>query len=76
MDIPFFPTLYIVDIVDLRTSDPTDPRTTMVLEVNAQCGLSFGKNSSSLGEILELSKESAGQFLSELMNHAVSRARG
>ena len=58
--------------VDIRTRnmDELDP---YVLEVNANCGLSFGENSSSLGEILRLAKEDPSAFCRELVDFAISR---
>jgi hypothetical protein len=41
--------------VDIRTRTP-ESRDAFVLEVNANCGLAFGRLASSLGEILILSK--------------------
>ncbi|KAJ3416457.1 hypothetical protein HDV05_001615 [Chytridiales sp. JEL 0842] len=60
--------------VDLRTSDPDNPATVQVLEVNAQCGLSFGKGTSSLGEILELAGVTGGEFMRGLVEEAVESA--
>lgn len=58
--------------VDIRTRnmDELDP---YVLEVNANCGLSFGENSSSLGEILRLAKEDPAVFCGELVAFGFSR---
>ncbi|KAI8831249.1 hypothetical protein BC829DRAFT_409807 [Chytridium lagenaria] len=58
--------------IDIRTPnlDDCDP---YVLEVNANCGLSFGKGSSSLGEVLELSNVSPGSFVVDLLDHARAR---
>ncbi|KAJ3218912.1 hypothetical protein HDU67_003551 [Dinochytrium kinnereticum] len=58
--------------IDIRTPtlNECDP---YVLEVNANCGLSFGKGSSSLGEVLELSGVSPASFVTELLDHARSR---
>ena len=46
-----------------------------VLEVNANCGLSFGKESSSLGEILLISNVSSEDFCKELITYALLRAK-
>lgn len=58
--------------VDIRTRNPTD-LDIYVLECNANCGLSFGKNSSSLGEILCLANVKPADFLKELIEFAQAR---
>ncbi|KAJ3091096.1 hypothetical protein HDU96_003138, partial [Phlyctochytrium bullatum] len=61
--------------VDIRT-ESMDKCDAYVLEVNANCGLSFGAGSSSLGEVLALSGVLPEDFLAFLLNHARSRAKG
>ncbi|KAG0317701.1 hypothetical protein BG000_004451 [Podila horticola] len=58
--------------VDIRTveMDTCDP---VVLEVNANCGLSFEKDSSSLANILIMSHISPPGFVKELVDHALHR---
>ena len=50
-----------------------DSREAYVLEVNANCGLSFGENESSLGEILKLDKIDAKDFCQDLIGFALER---
>jgi D-alanine-D-alanine ligase-like ATP-grasp enzyme len=61
--------------VDLRTSTPDSIDDVMVLEVNAQCGLGFEKDSSSLAEILILSQIKPHTFLTDLLETARARAK-
>ncbi|KAI8907205.1 hypothetical protein EDD86DRAFT_192331 [Gorgonomyces haynaldii] len=58
--------------VDIRTKTDTECEP-MVLEVNANCGLSFGKGSSSLGDILELNQVSPAAFCADLVHYALHR---
>ncbi|KAI8896115.1 hypothetical protein BC833DRAFT_598907 [Globomyces pollinis-pini] len=58
--------------VDIRTKNASELNA-YVLEVNANCGLSFGKNSSSLGEILNLSNVKPSDFCNELIHFALNR---
>ncbi len=63
--------------MDIRLKSP-DPGNfdAFVLEVNANCGLSFGLNSSSLGEILELSGTDPEAFCADLVYFALARKEG
>ncbi|KAF9927835.1 hypothetical protein FBU30_002838 [Linnemannia zychae] len=58
--------------VDIRTveMDVCEP---IVLEVNANCGLSFEKDSSSLANILLMSNVSPPGFVLDLIDHAIHR---
>ncbi|KAF8936244.1 hypothetical protein EDD21DRAFT_403546 [Dissophora ornata] len=58
--------------VDIRTveMDKCEP---VVLEVNANCGLSFEKDSSSLANILLMSNVSPPGFVRDLVEHALHR---
>ncbi|KAJ3320884.1 hypothetical protein HDV06_004780 [Boothiomyces sp. JEL0866] len=58
--------------VDMRTRNRVD-KDAYVLEVNANCGLTFGKGTSSLGEVLHLCKESEKEFCKNLIQFAVNR---
>ncbi|ORZ27115.1 hypothetical protein BCR41DRAFT_300385 [Lobosporangium transversale] len=58
--------------VDIRTVD-MDKCEPFVLEVNANCGLSFEKDSSSLANILIMSKIAAPGFVCDLLDHALQR---
>ena len=58
--------------VDIRTRTP-ESRDAFVLEVNANCGLAFGRLASSLGEILILSKVEPSEFLGEIIGYALDR---
>jgi D-alanine-D-alanine ligase-like ATP-grasp enzyme len=58
--------------VDIRTRTPSS-KDGFVLEVNANCGLAFGRMASSLGEILILSKVEPDEFCREIINYAVQR---
>ncbi|KAI8925805.1 hypothetical protein BC831DRAFT_498171 [Entophlyctis helioformis] len=58
--------------VDIRTRSLDKPDA-MVLEVNANCGLSFGPSSSSLAEILILSKVVPADFCRRLVTFALER---
>jgi hypothetical protein len=58
--------------VDIRTRTP-ESRDAFVLEVNANCGLAFGRLASSLGEILILSKVEPSEFLGEIIGYALER---
>lgn len=58
--------------VDIRTKS-LNKVDAFVLEVNANCGLSFGEGSSSLGEILHLSGVSPSSFCKELILLAINR---
>jgi len=60
--------------VDIRTveMENCDP---FVLEVNANCGLSFEKDSSSLANILLMSKVSPPGFVKDLIEHALHRQK-
>jgi hypothetical protein len=59
--------------IRFRKRDECDP---FVLEVNSNCGLSFGEMSSSLGEVLNLSKVPPEQFCRDLIAYALKRAYG
>ncbi|KAF9096206.1 hypothetical protein BGX23_011798 [Mortierella sp. AD031] len=58
--------------VDIRTveMDACEP---VVLEVNANCGLSFERDSSSLANILLMSNVSPPGFVWDLIDHAIAR---
>ncbi|KAI8361318.1 hypothetical protein B0O80DRAFT_360229, partial [Mortierella sp. GBAus27b] len=56
--------------VDIRTPD-MGKREPIVLEVNANCGLSFEKDSSSLANILIISNVSPAGFVLDLVDHAL-----
>ncbi|KAG0360650.1 hypothetical protein BG005_010233 [Podila minutissima] len=58
--------------VDIRTveMDTCEP---VVLEVNANCGLSFEKDSSSLANILLMSRIAPPGFVKDLVDHAMHR---
>jgi hypothetical protein len=56
--------------IRFRKRDECDP---VVLEVNSNCGLSFGEMSSSLGEILTLSKVQPDTFCRDLIHFAIVR---
>ncbi|KAG0257404.1 hypothetical protein BG011_003963 [Mortierella polycephala] len=60
--------------VDIRTieMDGCEP---VVLEVNANCGLSFEKDSSSLANILLMSKVDPPGFVRDLIDHALQRKK-
>ncbi|TPX35570.1 D-alanine---D-alanine ligase [Synchytrium microbalum] len=58
--------------VDMRSVDMDDP-SAYVLEVNSNCGLSFKQGTSSLGDILHLSKVSPEEFVQDLLDFAVAR---
>ncbi|KAL7748880.1 hypothetical protein RI367_005793 [Sorochytrium milnesiophthora] len=58
--------------VDLRTTNNTDCEA-FVLEVNANCGLSFAGGASSLGEVMRLSDVPPSQFVQSLADFAVTR---
>ncbi|KAI1315254.1 hypothetical protein EDD11_001086 [Mortierella claussenii] len=58
--------------VDIRTTE-MDKCNPVVLEVNANCGLSFEKDSSSLANILIMSKTSPPRFVHDLVDHALQR---
>ncbi|KAJ3275483.1 hypothetical protein HDV01_000310 [Terramyces sp. JEL0728] len=58
--------------VDMRSRNRND-KDAYVLEVNANCGLSFGKGTSSLGEILVLCNESEQEFCRALIQFAANR---
>ena len=60
--------------VDMRTRTMDDYRV-VVLEVNANCGLTFDKDASSLGQILHLSRVDPSEFVQELINYARCRER-
>ncbi|KAF9989682.1 hypothetical protein BGZ75_005359 [Mortierella antarctica] len=59
--------------VDIRTveMDVCEP---VVLEVNANCGLSFEKDSSSMANILLMSKVAPPGFVRDLIEHALHRS--
>jgi hypothetical protein len=58
--------------VDIRTKnyETCDP---FVLEVNSNCGMAFGGDSSSLGKILDLAKVDIGFFCRDLVDFALHR---
>ncbi|KAF9974658.1 hypothetical protein BGZ73_001881 [Actinomortierella ambigua] len=58
--------------VDIRTTemDVCDP---VVLEVNANCGLSFAKDTSSMANILLMAKIEPPGFVRDLIEHALHR---
>lgn len=56
----------------MRTRNRTD-KDAYVLEVNANCGLTFGKGTSSLGEVLHLCNESEKEFCRGLIQFAANR---
>jgi D-alanine-D-alanine ligase-like ATP-grasp enzyme len=58
--------------VDIRTRSPSS-RDGYVLEVNANCGLAFGRMASSLGEILILSKVEPDEFCKEIIDYGSKR---
>lgn len=59
--------------VDLRTTSTTSAEDVMVLEVNAQCGLGFDKDSSSMAEILIMSGIEPSDFLTGLFETSRNR---
>ncbi|KAJ3302525.1 hypothetical protein HDV03_004892 [Kappamyces sp. JEL0829] len=61
--------------VDIRTRTPAS-KDAFVLELNANCGLAFGRMASSLGEILILSQVSPDEFLKEIVEYGLGRFRG
>ncbi|KAI3651624.1 hypothetical protein MP228_002927 [Amoeboaphelidium protococcarum] len=63
--------------VDIRTSSLEADQDAYVLEVNANCGVSFNVNefTSTVGEILRMSKESVPQFANDLISLALQRAK-
>lgn len=58
--------------VDIRTRSPSS-KDGYVLEVNANCGLAFGRMASSLGEILILSKVEPDEFCKEIIDYGSKR---
>jgi D-alanine-D-alanine ligase-like ATP-grasp enzyme len=60
--------------VDMRT-DSHDSMNVFVLEVNANCGVSFDPNefTSTVGEILRMSQEPVEKFANELIQFALER---
>ncbi|KAG0008398.1 hypothetical protein BGZ80_003495 [Entomortierella chlamydospora] len=60
--------------VDIRTLD-MDNCEPVVLEVNANCGLSFEKDSSSMANILIMSDIAPPAFVRDLVDHALHRSR-
>ncbi|KAF9182847.1 hypothetical protein BGZ50_004657 [Haplosporangium sp. Z 11] len=60
--------------VDIRTTE-MDNCEPVVLEVNANCGLSFEKDSSSLANILLMSKVDPPGFVRDLIDHALQRQK-
>lgn len=58
--------------VDIRTRKQ-DTKDGFVLEVNANCGLAFGRMASSLGEILILSNVEPNEFCREIVSYAFKR---
>ena len=60
--------------VDIRTRNPTS-KESYILEVNANCGLAFGRQASSLGEILIIAKVEPSEFCKELIFYGINRFR-
>lgn len=58
--------------VDIRTKT-VESKDGFVLEVNANCGLAFGRLASSLGEILILSNVEPSEFCQEIVKYATNR---